>query len=246
MKDLLAKYRGNPSSGAQTIPLVSPGAHSSVQAQIYARLREAILDGNLEPGQRLLQDELAAELAVSRMPVREALLRLEADGLVNFHPYKGFTVVTFTQDDLKEIYFLRGVLEGTAAELAAININEADLGKIDKLCQRMAQSFENGQYDEMPHLNAEFHQSVYLAACSLRLYKMIVRLWNSFPKSNMDVFKERAQLMVKEHTAIYEALRDHDSQLAGNLTRQHIANALAALEPYWSSRLRDQRVTGEA
>lgn len=240
MKDLLAKYRGNPASETQNIPLVNTGGHSSVQAQIYARLREAILDGNLEPGQRLLQDELAAELAVSRMPVREALLRLEADGLVNFHPYKGFTVATFTQDDLKEIYFLRGVLEGTAAELAAINIKDSELEKIEKLCLRMNRCLEGGEYEELPHLNAEFHQSVYVAASSPRLYRMIVRLWNSFPKTSINVFKERAERTVKEHIEIYEAIKSGDGKKAGEVTRGHIANAFEALHNYWKSRIKEK------
>lgn len=234
MKDLLVKYRGNPSADAQSIPLVSTGGHSSVQAHIYARLREAILDGHLEPGQRLLQDELAAELAVSRMPVREALLRLETEDLVKFHPYKGFTVATFTLDDLKEIYFLRGVVEGAAAELAGVNIGESDLNKIEKLCRKMRQSLDEEDLSEMPYLNAEFHQSVYMAACSPRLYKIIVRLWNSFPRSNMSVLKDRASSMVEEHTAIYEALKSGAGEKAGALTRQHIANALNALQTYWN------------
>lgn len=240
MKDLLAKYRGNPASETQTIPLVNTGGHSSVQAQIYARLRQAILDGNLDPGQRLLQDELAAELAVSRMPVREALLRLEADGLVNFHPYKGFTVSTFTQDDLKEIYFLRGVLEGTAAEMAAINIKDYELEKMGKLCLKMKLCMENGEYEEMPHLNAEFHQLVYVSASSPRLYKMIVRLWNSFPKTGINVFRERAERTVREHTEIYEAIKLRDGQKAGDVTRRHIANAFEALHDYWKSRIKEK------
>lgn len=240
MKDLLTKYRGIPSSESQSIPLVNSGGHTSVQAHIYARLREAILDGKLEPGQRLLQDELAAEMSVSRMPVREALLRLESDGLVNFHPYKGFTVVTFTQDDLKEIYFMRGVLEGTAAKLAAVNIKDHELEKINKLCQKMSLCANSGDFDEMPHLNAEFHQSVYAAACSPRLYKMIVRLWNSFLRSNISVLKDRTDLTVEEHKAIFEALSARDGDKAETLTKQHISNAFNALLEYWSSRIKEK------
>lgn len=240
MKDLLAKYRGIPTTETQNIPLVNPGIHSSIQANIYARLREAILDGNLAPGQRLTQDELAAELSVSRMPVREALLRLETDGLVNFHPYKGFSVATFTQDDLKEIYFMRGVLEGTAAKLAAANITEEDLEKISRLCRKMSISLTSGDYEDLPHLNAEFHQSVYVASCSPRLYKMIVRLWNSFPRSSISLLKERAGMTVKEHTAIFEALGSRDGDKAEELTRLHIANAFDALNNYWSQRLKEK------
>lgn len=240
MKDLLAKYRGIPATESQNIPLVNPGNHSSIQANIYARLREAILDGNLAPGQRLTQDELAAELSVSRMPVREALLRLETDGLVNFHPYKGFSVATFSQDDLKEIYFMRGVLEGTAAKLAAANITEEDLDKIGRLCRKMSSSLASSDYEDLPHLNAEFHQSVYVASCSPRLYKMIVRLWNSFPRSSISLLKERAGMTVTEHTAIFEALGSRDGGKAEELTRLHIANAFDALHAYWSQRLKEK------
>lgn len=238
MKDLLAKFSGKFSNDSRWASLLSSGGHSSVQAQIHARLREAILDGVLEPGQRLLQDELAAELSVSRMPIREALLRLEADGLVRFHPYKGFTVATFTLEDLKEIYFLRGLLEGATAELAALNIKEVELEKLSQLCRKMNGFLEKMELDEMPPLNADFHQTVYQAASSPRLYKMIVRLWNSFPKSNMSVVEARAQIMVQEHTAIFEALRERDGAKARKCTEHHIANAFCALETYWQSRIK--------
>ena len=119
MKYLLEKYSGHLSNPGKSTPLQAGGPHSSVQEQVHEKIRDAILSGILEPGQRLLQDELAAEMAVDRAPVREALLRLEAENIVDFHPYKGFTVAFFTLDDLKEIYFLRGLLEGTASRLAA-------------------------------------------------------------------------------------------------------------------------------
>ena len=235
MEDLLIKYRSNFTRESRSSSLTSCN-HSSVQTQIHARLMEAILNGNLEPGRHLLQDELAAEMSVSRMPIREALLRLEADGLVDFHPYKGFSVVTFTIDDLKEIYFLRGLLEGAASELAAVNIKNDELEKMGELCQKMESSLNSREYDEMAGHNACFHQSIYMSVSSSRLYKMIVRLWNGFPKSNISVVKSRAELILSEHIAIYDALCEHSSEKAGLRMREHLSNDFATLVEYWNEK----------
>ncbi|MCL5935254.1 MAG: GntR family transcriptional regulator, partial [Firmicutes bacterium] len=201
------------------------------------KLRNAILSGVLEPGQRLLQDELAAEMSVGHMPVREALLRLEAESLVNFHTYKGFTVASFTLDDLKEIYFLRGLLEGAACRLAAKNLSDKELDELEGLCKKMERCLSDQDFTEMPKYNASFHEIIYSAAKSPRLYKMIVKLWNSFLKSSFSFLTLRAPVMVDEHKAIYQALRSRNPEEAKSRIQDHIASALKDLSEYWSHRL---------
>lgn len=236
MKYLLEKYSGHLSNPGKT-PLQAGGPNSSIQEQVYEKIRDAILSGILEPGQRLLQDELAAEMAVDRAPVREALLRLEAENIVDFHPYKGFAVAYFTLDDLKEIYFLRGLLESTACRLAAKNLTDSDLDQLQKLCEKMEKCLTSNDLSEMPRLNTSFHEIVYSSAKSPRLNRMIARLWNGFLKSSIGFLTLRSPIMVQEHRAIYEALRSRNPDEAAARVQEHIESAFSDLEEYWSQRL---------
>src|SRR3954464_7514575 len=101
-------------------------------------IREAILDGELAAGERLKEDELARRLDVSRTPVREALRRLEAEGLVVVEPQRGATVRSYAPEELDDMYRLRAVLEGYAARRAAERISEADLDELRKSCDRFS------------------------------------------------------------------------------------------------------------
>lgn len=235
MKNLQEKYSGHLNMSGRHPPLLFNGLSTSVQEQIYERIREAILTGMLEPGLRLLQEELAAEMAVTPTQVREALLRLEGEGLVNYQPYKGFTVANFSVDDLKEIYFLRGILEGAACALAAKNLTEKELDELESLCKRMEECLAKDDLDQMPKYNASFHEIIYLAAKSPRLYNMIVKLWNGFLKSSLSCLTLRAKESVDEHKAIYQALRKRDPEEAKARIQNHIMSVLGDLTEYWSS-----------
>jgi DNA-binding GntR family transcriptional regulator len=237
VKELLEKYRGNFSMSIKNQPLEKNDSPVSAQDQVFENLRNAILSGVLPPGHRLLQDEIAIELAVNRMAVREALLKLEGDNLVDFHPYKGFTVASFTLDDLREIYYLRAILEGAAAGLAANNLSEDELQELEQICLRMEKCLEGNDLTEMSNLNAAFHEKIYAAAKSPRLFKMIARLWNSFPKSSIAFLTLRAPVMVTEHKIIYEALRKRNPQEAREKVEENLNSALYDLLEYWGQRI---------
>jgi len=237
MKDLLEKYRGNFGSTIENQPLEKPESKGSGQELVFDQLRNAILSGTLDPGHRLLQDEIAIELGLNRMAVREALLRLEVDNLVEFHPYKGFTVASFSLDDLREIYFLRGVLEGTAVQLAISHLGSEKLRELEQMCMGMEKCLETNDLNELARLNTAFHEKIYTAAQSPRLYKMIVRLWNGYPKSSLGYLTLRAPIMVKEHKAIYEALASLNPEEAQAKIKEHLNSALVDLMEYWSQRV---------
>lgn len=236
MKDFLEKYAGHLNRPEKTMPLLD-GSRPSVHRQVYEELREAILTSVLEPVQKLVPEDLAAEMSVSPIPVREALLRLESENLVDFEPHKGFAVARFSLDDLKEIYYLRGLLEGVAAGLAAYNLTDEELSKLKVLCDQMEYCLDNLSFEEIPVLNASFHQTIYSAARSPRLYKMIVELWNSFPKSNNSVLTLRAEATVSEHKAILKALENRDPENSEKMVRNHVLGVLDDLSEYWSYRL---------
>jgi len=200
---------------------------------VYERLRNVILSGALEPGQRLLQDELAAEMAVSPVQVREALLRLGGEGLADFQPYRGFTVATFTLDDLKEIYYLRSLLEGAASALASKNLTDRELDELAALCGKTEESLGQNDIACMPKYSTSFHEIIYLAAKSPRLYGMIVRLWNGFLKSSLSCLTLRARETVEEHKAIYRALKARNPEEARAKTQEYIGSVLRDIYEYW-------------
>ncbi|MHB1406817.1 MAG: GntR family transcriptional regulator [Desulfitobacteriaceae bacterium] len=237
MKEMLEKYRGNFGVPSKPIPLEKAENHSSAQQMVFENLRDAILSGILPPGHRLLQDEISVELSVNRMVVREALLRLEADNLVDFHPYKGFSVASFSLDDLREIYFMRALLEGAAVQLACNNLTADGLKELEQICTSMDKCLESNTLTELSKLNVAFHETIYTAAKSPRLYKMIVSLWNGFLKSSIGFLTLRAPIMVQEHKAIYEALLERNSAKAKDRIEEHLESALKDLLEYWGQRI---------
>lgn len=140
-------------------------------------------------------------------------------------------------DDLKEIYFLRSLLEGTACQLAANNISEQSLEELERLCEKMEKCLSDNDLTEMPKYNSSFHRTIYAAANSPRLYKMIVRLWNSFLKSSFSFLTLRAPVMVNEHKAVYKALRGRNPEEAMEKMREHLLSAYGDLSEYWNQRL---------
>lgn len=236
MKDLLEKYCGHFDtpcrlSSLQFLTEVPP---SSFQDRTYDRIRDMILSGFLEPGKLLVQDQLASELSVDLLAVLEALLRLEAECLVNVTPSKTFLVAAFTMDDLRETYYLRSLLEGEACQLAAKNIMDEELDVLEALCIKMEKCLSSNDLTDMPKYNACFHETIYKAAKSPRMYKMIVNMWNSFPKSSFSFLTLRAPLMVKEHQSIYQALRSRNPVEAKARVEDHIASVLKELSEYWN------------
>lgn len=234
MKDLMEKYSGHLNILDKPTPLIVDGQPSSIQEQVYEKIRNNILSDVFDPSQRLLFEDLAASMAVSPVYVRDSLLRLEGEGLVNFDPARGFTVARFTIDDLKEIYYLRSLLEGAASELAAKNLSDKELGELESLCQKMEECLAQNNIDGMPRYNAVFHQIIYQAAKSPRMHGMIVNLWNGFLKSSLSCLTLRSKETVEEHRAIYQALLSRNPVEARIKTQEHIVSVLDDLCSYWS------------
>src|SRR4029077_5867102 len=131
-------------------------------------IREAIIDGRLPPGQRLKEEELARELGISRTPVREALLVLQTEGLVDAAPNRGAVVRSHDGDDLEDLYQLRALLEGYATRRAAANITEAAVADLWAGCDRFGGLIE-GDVQELVKENLFFHHVILDAASSRRV-----------------------------------------------------------------------------
>src|SRR3954470_3227326 len=148
-----------------------PARNASVAATEL--IREAIVDGRLAPGERLKEEELARELGISRTPIREALLILQSEGLVETSPNRGATVRTHTVEDLDDLYQLRALLEGFAARRAATRIGIDELAELRRSCERFEQLDPETELREVVRENLVFHSTILDAAASDRLAAMV-------------------------------------------------------------------------
>lgn len=191
----------------------------TLHLKVCNALRKAILCGDLKPGERLVQAELAEALGVSRMPVREALRKLESEGLVTIEPHRGAIVKSFSIEDIREIYELRAELEKMAVEKSIRNMKEEDVAAMDRLVLEMEQATDVETFIEK---NIEFHRLL-LSRCPWnRLLDFIETLWNGFPQQTPLLIKGQVHRSNEEHRKILLAVKERDAEKAAWLLSEHI------------------------
>jgi DNA-binding GntR family transcriptional regulator len=192
----------------------------------YRQLLDDIRSGDLTPGARLRETDLAARLGISRTPVREAIRQLEADGLVIHLPRQGATIRTLDYAEVIELYEMRAVLEGTAARLAARSASDVELAELVALNAELAAAVTSQHAQE---LNRQFHMLLLDAARNRFLIKSINALQKTLlilgPTTLTD--STRAADAVSEHAAILRALTARDEATAEAAMRAHISAAMA-------------------
>ncbi len=193
----------------------------------YRRLLDDIRLGNLHPGARLRETELAERLGISRTPVREAIRQLETDGLVVHLPRQGATIRSLDHAEVVELYEMRSVLEGTAARLAARAASDIELQELGSLNAAMSNAPAGPAARE---LNRQFHRSLIDAARNRFLLKSVNALQKTLlilgPTTLAD--PDRAALAAREHGDVLAALLSRDGAQAEAAMRAHVGLALAA------------------
>ena len=189
---------------------------------VYEALRRNILDGELPPGHRLRSDVLANELKVSRTPVREALRKLESEGLVDASR-SGLVVRQSSEEDLVEIFYLREALEGMAARLAAENATRAEIDELHALFEDMEAVAARGDIALVRKLTGEFHLLVCRASHNKRLIQSLQGLLDHVRQAQSSTLymPGRPADALKEHRALLRAIEKRDPDLAETLARQH-------------------------
>ncbi|MEO0487420.1 MAG: GntR family transcriptional regulator [Pseudomonadota bacterium] len=192
----------------------------------YERLHASIREGVFQPGDRLREEEVAERLQLSRTPVREALRRLEADGIVEHRPRQGAIVRRLTHTEVVELYEMRVVLERTAAEMAAKHGTQAEFDALDDLNTAIAE--ERGNSAKAAAINQDFHQSLYLACRNRFLLEAARALNNSLLLLGPTTFTDevRVDVVVRQHQAIVDALRNGDEEGAGAAAELHLNTSL--------------------
>jgi DNA-binding GntR family transcriptional regulator len=194
---------------------------------VYRGLREQILTGSLAPAMRLVELQLAQHFAVSRTPVREALKRLIAEGLVVADVNRGMIVRDVDPAEVEDIYVVRESLDGLAARLAASHCSAEDLTRLRLLNELMRESADALRWEAVVQINIKFHEVLYAAAGNERLASIGRSLQEAVgrysPRALSD--PERVAAVLREHAQIVGALEAHDADAAEVRAREHIAAA---------------------
>ena len=199
----------------------------TVEAQIYRSLRQDILAGVYQEGERMVQRTLAERMGTSRIPVRDALKRLEVDGLLAKDDNGSYYCKRFGVDDLEEVYTLRMLLEPHALRLAMRRLDADALGYLRELLAAMDQAVAAKDQDRYLDLNREFHMTLYEASGQPRLMQIIKGLWSGRPLFVAgDLGHTRS---AGEHHAIFAAIEEGDADLASRLLHDHVGYALNVL-----------------
>jgi DNA-binding GntR family transcriptional regulator len=190
-------------------------------------IREAIIDGRLEPGRRLKEEDLARQLGISRTPVREALLMLQVEGQVDATPNRGAVVRVHTPDDLDDLYGLRALLEGHAARRAGARITEAEVQQLGESCQRFDALDPGEDLRELVRENLFFHSTILDVAGSARLASMVRRVIQ-LPlvyKSYIWYSPDQKRISSHYHRQIVNALEAGDGERAELIMKEHVFEA---------------------
>jgi DNA-binding GntR family transcriptional regulator len=201
----------------------------TLQEQVTAKIREAIFTQVYKPGERLIQDELASRLGVSRMPVREALRCLEREGLVAFLPHKGAQVIGFRREDIEELYYLRALLEGITVQKSMNFLTDLDKAELKLLVEKMDQDIEKNDMDAFISHNHQFHLLLQ-RGCNWKKIKLLTKEFiEGYPSHVPSLIPETMLVSNKEHKQMLEALDLKDPVLLRQLVENHIMRAGNAL-----------------
>lgn len=220
MKSAVAVFRKSPKRSA-----AAPAEGLSLSERAYRRVRDAIRTGELKPGQRVMEVEVASWLDMSRTPVREALRRLENDGMLTVEARTGLVVASISRQAMLELYVMREVLEGTAARLCARHASDFDVMELEELVKREARL--EGNYEALARHNRLFHEAVHRGAHNRYLEKSLAAVNDSMyllGPSQM-LLPERAQLARAEHAELLKHIRKRDGDAAEAAARRHVRSA---------------------
>jgi len=194
---------------------------------VFETLREAIINGTLRPGERLMEVQLAEDMGVSRTPVREAIRKLELEGFVIMVPRKGAYVAGISTKDIADVFEVRAALESLAAGLAAERITEEELKELNKFLMQVTVNAEIGDLEKVVQSDTEFHDLIYRASRNNRLVQIINKLREQIQRFRITSlsYPGRIKQTLEEHKKLVEAISDRDIVRARSLAQEHIENA---------------------
>ena len=193
---------------------------------VFNTLRQAILKGELEPGERLMEIQLAERLGVSRTPIREAIRKLELEGLVLMVPRKGAEVASISEKSLREVLEVRRSLEELAIELACQKITQEQIQELEAAEAVFAEAVQKGDPMTIAESDESYHDVIYQATGNGRLVQILNNLREQMYRYRLEYIKDadKRQILVVEHEHIIRAVKSHNIAEAKRAKREHIDN----------------------
>jgi len=204
-------------------------AHSPLAKLAVDAIRHRILTGKFAPGERLVEAHLSTELGVSRMPVREALRVLAAEGVVAIEPRRGATVALYSPEQIQEFVEVRATLEALNAKLAAKRHDPEEIRKLEQILAAGTRVAEKGDFAALHEANNNFHEALAQVASNSTLRDMVRSLRERTAVIFAPHSRERAKQNWEEHAAIVRAVVAGDGELAALLAARHVRNASEAI-----------------
>lgn len=195
-------------------------------------IRRALSSGTYGAGERLTAARLAKELGLSMTPVREALIELANEGLVEISPHRGARVAELGLTGLADVYQTRAILEPAATRMAVPNFDQDAVAQLKSIHQEFIDAVESHDASALLDINERFHFAIYDSSGSPLLSRLIRIVWSSSPNDTFRLIPERAERSAKEHTEIVRALTSGNAERAEEVMRNHIHDSLALITSF--------------
>jgi len=203
---------------------VSSNEYLPLREVVFNNLRDAILKGQLKPGERLLENHLADKLGVSRTPVREALRMLEQENLVELIPRRGAQVLDISAEDIKNVLEIRSALECVGIRHACMKMSAEELKELKKLNAEFERAFEDKDYERVATTDEKFHDIIFKAAGNVKLTAIISNMRAQVYRYRMAYLKvyETKTAVINHHRGIVSAIENRDAQAGMKVMAEHI------------------------
>ena len=207
-------------------------AYLPLRDVVFNTLREAILKGDLKPGERLMELQLASKLGVSRTPIREAIRMLEQEGLAVTTPRKGAEVAKMTLKDMEDVLEIRDALDELAVRIACQKISDEQLKQLEDMKELFEKSTQTGNVKKIAEADVTFHDVIYEATGNPKLVTLLNNLREQVYRYRVEYIKDPKNYptLIAEHEAILESLKNRDVKNAGEAMHVHVANQAEAVK----------------
>ncbi len=198
---------------------------------VFNTLRQAILTGELKPGERLMEIHLANKLGVSRTPIREAIHKLELEGLVTMIPRRGAEVAQITEKSMSDVLEVRRAMDALCAELACDRITEEETEQLNQACENFRRATQTKDVKKIAQADVELHDIIVQATGNKRLVQLVNNLSEQMYRYRFEYIKDFSQheRLVEEHRIIYESIVNKDKETASEAAKLHIDNQKKAI-----------------
>lgn len=198
---------------------------------VFNTLRQAILTGELKPGERLMEIHLANKLGVSRTPIREAIRKLELEGLVTMIPRRGAEVAEITEKSLKDVLEVRRTLDALCVELACDRISDGELEALGAACHKFEEATKTKDARTVAKADVALHDIIVRATGNQRLIQLVNNLSEQMYRYRFEYIKDESghATLIDEHRIIYESIKRKDKETAANTAKLHIDNQEKAI-----------------